>query len=341
MQRAFSSFSFSARKSNFRRVPTVDASGLTFDVLGMPTEWVRWQSLVAWVIWQNSSEVHKSFVFAQRLVVPDTTSLVKCLLDTLEDPFKAIPFDGDLDPAVIRTSVLDFVHVWLELSFRDFGLSSLHTLFRGLEDLVSPSTMKQYRNLGVRRVNTQSIALSNGEPLVKFPPLALPNLDAFSDAVGIVGRMVFLELTGDSLLKNQSQQSVHQHFNRLSASVASWILSETSRASQIRVMAFFVEAAANCFNAHDLFGAMALTAGLICHDVSRLRLTQDLPEVHQGTIVRLEEKLAGENNFSLLRSAERALFEGAVPTIPYIPMHLKDFVTVTETGMIPFFCCFP
>jgi hypothetical protein len=143
--------------------------------------------------------------------------------------------------------------------------------------------------LGLKRGSFQPLQLVDGEASETFPspcPVDALEMESFGAAVVVVARMIFLEMTADSLLMN-SASSVHKHFNRLSNFASSWVLAESDRKAQLRCMKYLVEVAAYTFNHHDLLSSMALAAGLSCHDVSRLRLAEELPEMHRSTIVRL------------------------------------------------------
>ncbi len=147
----------------------------------------------------------------------------------------------------------------------------------------------------------------------------------------MVGELLFLDLTADTLLRNQAH-AVQMHFNRVSSWASSWILAQSDRASQLKVMSFLAQLAAIVFNRRDFLSSMAIAAGMVCHDVARLRLCVDLPEVLHGTIAQLEEMLSGANNYASLRSAERACSDASASSVPYLPLHNRDFITVAETS---------
>ncbi len=157
--------------------------GIVFDeATHLPLAWEKWEDLAAWVVWQNSDDIHKSFVFSHRLVVPDHVSLVRFLLECCSLPFKWVAFQDDCDPMVIRSSVLDFIKIWIDLGFQDFQPKTLALLLEGLKGMVNTNTLNQYKLLGLRRANFVPLVVTAGDPVETFPAeFTLPPLEEFSE----------------------------------------------------------------------------------------------------------------------------------------------------------------
>jgi hypothetical protein len=132
MQRSLSMMSDAAAKMSAFRVAPLPG-GVTLDGQGLPVSWESWQHLVAWVVWQNSPDVSRSFVFSYRLVINDALKLIELLLEICSLPFKWITFEDEIDPMIVRTSVLSFIKLWIELAFRDFGPKTFSALLDGLK----------------------------------------------------------------------------------------------------------------------------------------------------------------------------------------------------------------
>ena len=312
------------------RVPE-NPGACEFDEEQKLVSWGDWKVLVTYFIWLNNVHVHRSMVFAMRSLV-EPEELVSFLLECLAFPCRHIGFEDAIEPAVIRQSVLSFIRMWLELAFQDFSPSTLSSLLTQLRDFMSSNEHNKIKLLGLRRKDFKPASVTEGEALSspkEFPLPPLLSVAELVDGMLVIDKLLLLELNS-KLLLNAKGNAVSVHFNRVSFGISSRLLSLPSRTQMGAEMQIWIEVASLLVNAHDFIGSMAIASGLICHDVTRLLLAQEMTPAHQVTLSQLDEMVAGANNYHILRDVE--LIHEGKSLIPFVPMHLRDLVTIRENA---------
>jgi hypothetical protein len=132
--------------------------------------------------------------------------------------------------------------------------------------------------------------------------------------------------------KKKSKNIVYliDHYNEVSQWVTSMILTQTRIRSRISILNYFIRVAFQLKLLNNYHTLGAIIAGLNSSNVLRLKYTfEKLPSRSKGMLRDLEQLMTMMQNF---RNYRKAVKDVRGPTIPYLAVHLKDLLTISENN---------
>ncbi|KAJ1924577.1 hypothetical protein IWQ60_005110 [Tieghemiomyces parasiticus] len=134
--------------------------------------------------------------------------------------------------------------------------------------------------------------------------------------------------------KRQFYRSVapaFEHFNYISAWVASKVLSQSSHSERAKLVRYFLDVAEALLVLHNFNTLMAVMAGLKSHAVYRLHRTFDLVHQDPADVARLERLHHITSPERHYLGYHEQLQRAALPCIPFMGCALRDLVVIDES----------
>ena len=250
------------------------------------------------------------------------------------DSAKVLASSASLAPkeAVCRATVVDVLLAWPELSPTDFGDGMMGVVEFLAKAGVSDDLMNRMK-LSFLKKNLPPLTLKGHDREYTLDDMQLTNLIFLGStptemvaACTYLDSRMFLRITPDNL----QPQQFSDLFNRVSFGVSSCILCANNLEEKITLAMRFVEMAALAYDECNYNCCASLVSGLLAHDIARLNIP--IPARHARTLDQLEQLISMADNYACMRRLETKAFDSRRPMIPFMPMHLRDLITTSETS---------